>query len=198
MVTWAMVLETAVKWLIPMICVAIVGLVTAHFIKPFKAGNEAARQAEWDLRFASSTKPKEMGDKELNSVRKELESAVAKADSKIIEKLDNLTTSIDQSNKDMATYHDKVDTSMKLIQEGVQDAHLQNLIGTCEQYIKRGYITATELDAYQGRYNLYKKLGGNGHMEPWDKAIKALPHEPPKPLPTTSNSGSFTIPKTHV
>jgi acyl dehydratase len=115
-----MVLETAIKWLIPMICVAIVGLVTAHFIKPFKAGNEAARQAEWDLRFAASTKPKEMG----NTVRGELESTVAKTDSKIIEKLDNLTTSIDQSNKDMAAYHAKVDASIKLIQEGVQDAHL--------------------------------------------------------------------------
>ena len=67
---------------------------------------------------------------------------------------------------------------MELIQEGVLDAHLQNLIGTCETYIKRGYITATELDAYQSRYNLYKKLGGNGHMEPWDNAIKRLPHEP--------------------
>ena len=36
MVSWAMVLETAIKWLIPAICVAIVGLITAHFVKPLK------------------------------------------------------------------------------------------------------------------------------------------------------------------
>jgi hypothetical protein len=39
MISWALVLETAVKWLIPAICVAIVGLVTARLIKPFKKGN---------------------------------------------------------------------------------------------------------------------------------------------------------------
>ena len=84
---------------------------------------------------------------------------------------------------------------MELIQEGVLDAHLQNLIGTCETYIKRGYITATELDAYQSRYNLYKKLGGNGHMEPWDAKICALPNEPPKPPTMTSTPrGTNAIP----
>jgi len=39
----------------------------------------------------------------------------------------------------------KVDKSIDLIQKGVLDAHLQNLIATCEVYIKRGYITPVEL-----------------------------------------------------
>jgi len=43
MVTWAMVLETAIKWLIPVLCVAIVGLITAHFVKPFRKGNDVKR-----------------------------------------------------------------------------------------------------------------------------------------------------------
>ena len=68
-----------------------------------------------------------------------------------------------------------------MIKQGVQDAHLQNLIATCQVYIKRGYITPAEFETYQGRYKLYKDLGGNGHMEPWNAKICALPNEPPKP-----------------
>jgi len=87
---------------------------------------------------------------------------------------------------------------MNLIQEGVRDAHLQNLIATCEIYIKRGYITSTELDVYQSRYKLYKELGGNGHMEPWDAKIRALPNEPlTPPVATQSTKPVIQPPRTH-
>jgi len=39
MISWALIAETALKWLIPTLCVAIVGLITAKIIKPFKKGN---------------------------------------------------------------------------------------------------------------------------------------------------------------
>ena len=90
MVTWAIVLETAIKWLIPALCVAIVGLVTAHFIKPFKKGTSANRQEEWDAHFEASTKPKAMGDKELGDFKKE----VKDADDKILKEIGELTKSI--------------------------------------------------------------------------------------------------------
>jgi len=76
----------------------------------------------------------------------------------------------------------------------VQDAHLQNLIATCQVYIKRGYITTAEFETYQARYQLYKDLGGNGHMEPWNAKICALPNEPPKPPTTTSGSSNNVVP----
>lgn len=179
MISWALVLETALKWLIPAICVAIVGLVTAHFIKPFKKGNEAKQQEEWDKHFNASQEPKKMGDKEIEQVKKELRDAVNEADQEILKQIKDLSTSITTKSENDTKYHQKVDKTINLIQEGVRDAHLQNLIATCEGYIKRGYITPTELDVYQGRYKLYKDLGGNGHMEPWDAKVKALPHEPP-------------------
>ena len=179
MVSWALVLETAIKWLIPAICVAIVGLVTAHFIKPFKKGNEAKQQEDWDKHFNASQEPKKMGDKELASLKKELKEAVNEADQEILKQIKDLSTNINTQNENNKIYQSKVDKSISLIQEGVRDAHLQNLIATCEEYIKRGYITSTELDVYQSRYKLYKDLGGNGHMEPWDAKVKALPHEPP-------------------
>jgi hypothetical protein len=96
-----------------------------------------------------------------------------------MDKIDKISTSIDNQNESNKEYHKKVDKTINLIQEGVRDAHLQNLIATCEGYIKRGYITPTELDVYQSKYKLYKDLGGNGHMEPWDAKVKALPHEHP-------------------
>ena len=201
MVTWAMVLETAIKWLIPVLCVAIVGLVTAHFIKPFKKGTEAREQEVWDAHFESSQKPKEMGDRELQQFKKDITETVTGADNQILEKISELSRSIEQQNGINTKYHQKVNESIDLIQQGVQDAHLQNLIATCQMYIKRGYITTAEFETYQQRYKLYKDLGGNGHMEPWNAKICALPNEPkvstPPPTETPARSTLSSLPKTH-
>ena len=204
MVTGAMVLETIVKWLIPALCVAIVGIITARIIKPFKKGNAAKQQEDWDEHFKASQEPKKMGDTELASVKQSLFNMAAEADKQILEKIDKLSASIDRQNESSKIYHERVDKTITLIQDGVRDAHLQNLITTCEQYIKRGYITPTELDVYQNRYKLYKELGGNGHMDPWDAKVKALPHEPPT-LTSATNAAiekrynvQTSLPKTHV
>lgn len=194
MVTWAMVLETAIKWLIPALCVAIVGLVASHIIKPYKKGNDAKQQEQWDARFRASHEPKTMGDTEMKKMKEEITSVVTAADNKILEKIGELTNSIDAQNKSNKEYHSRVDKSINLIQQGVQDAHLQNLIATCQVYIKRGYITTAEFETYQSRYQLYKDLGGNGHMEPWNAKICALPNEPPKPPITTSGSSNNVVP----
>ena len=191
MVTWAMVLETAIKWLIPVICVAIVGLITAHFVKPFKKGNDVSRQEEWDAHFLASQEPKKMGDRELEDFKK----SVNDADKEILKQIGELTQNINEQNESNKRYNEKVDKSIGLIQQGVQDAHLQNLIATCQIYIKRGYITTAEFETYRARYQLYKDLGGNGHMEPWDAKICALPNEPPKPPTMTSTPrGTNAIP----
>ena len=198
MVSWEMVLETAIKWLIPAICVAIVGLITAHFIKPYKKGNSAQKQVEWDERFKNSQEPKKMGDKELETVKKELTNTIVNTDTEILNQLKEVSDNIKDQQEKNNMYHSKVDKSIELIREGVKDAHLQNLISTCEAYIKRGYITSTELDVYQSRYKLYKELGGNGHMEPWDAKIKALPNEPLKQATKNQPSVTTSIPKTHI
>ena len=41
MVSEALILDTILKWLIPTLCVAIVGLITAKIIKPLKKQNKA-------------------------------------------------------------------------------------------------------------------------------------------------------------
>lgn len=195
MVTWGLVLETAIKWLIPVICVAIVGLITAHFIKPFKSGNQLQQQQNWDMYYKASQEPQLVIDR----VKKEMAATVKEADKEILDKIDKLTSNIEEENKVNRENNKKINESIELIQDGVKDAHLQNLIATCEVYIKRGYITATELEAYQSRYNLYKKLGGNGHMDPWDKAIKALPHEPNKNVTqTVVSTHTTTPPRSHL
>jgi len=96
MVTWAMVLETAIKWLIPVICVAIVGLITAHIIKPYKAGNAAKQQEEWDAHFAASNKPREMCDRELQSTKTELRTTLTDADTQILEQIKTISSNIEK------------------------------------------------------------------------------------------------------
>lgn len=195
MVTWAMVLETIIKWLIPVICVAVVGLVTAHFVKPFRKGNAANRQDDWDEHFRASQEPRKMGDAELSNLKEELN----KSDKQILDKISELSNSINEQNEVNREYHKKVDKSINLIQQGVQDAHLQNLIATCQTYIRRGYITSAEFETYQARYKLYKDLGGNGHMEPWDAKIQALPNEPPQKYTNTAVPRvNSNLPQTHL
>lgn len=197
MVTWAMVLETAIKWLIPVICVAIVGLITAHIVKPYKVGNAARQQEEWDAHFAASSKPREMGDRELQNMKNELRATVTDADTQILEQIKNISSNIEKQNEQNIKYHEKVDKSINLIQQGVLDAHLQNLIATCQVYIRRGYISPAEFETYQARYQLYKDLGGNGHMEPWNAKIIALPNEPPVKINTINTSHTTIPPATH-
>lgn len=193
MVSEALILETILKWLIPTLCVAIVGLITAKIIKPLKKQNKAERQQQFDECLQSSTVAASFCDQHYQQLKSESD----KNDKEILSRIDNLTNCIEESQVHAEDYHKKVDKHMDLIQKGVLDAHLQNLIATCEVYIKRGYITPVELQAYQERYTLYKNLGGNGHMEPWNRAIMNLPHSP---LPTSKNTvvPSVKPPTTHL
>lgn len=193
MISWALIAETALKWLIPTLCVAIVGLITAKIIKPLKAQNKVQQQKTFDECLQSST----VAETFCSEHYKKLKAESDENDKEILNRIDKLTSCIETSNAEAAAYHVKVDKSIDLIQKGVLDAHLQNLIATCEVYIKRGYITPVELQAYQERYTLYKNLGGNGHMEPWNRAIMNLPHSP---QPSSKNVviPSVQPPTTHL
>lgn len=193
MISQTLILDTIVKWLIPVVCAGLLAWFVAHLFKPFKAGSQLKDQQDWDKNYKDSEEPKKV----MQQVKEDLEEITNKADQAIINKIDNLNKEILDQKAKSKQYHDQVDESMKLITDGVRDAHLQNLISTCETYIRRGYITSTELDVYQSRYNLYKKLGGNGHMEPWDAKIKALPNEPLKQTKIQTNINT-SIPKTHI
>ena len=193
MVTGAMVLETIVKWLIPALCVALVGFIASKLIKPWKTGNQANQQAQWDQCMLNSSIPQTMCEKTYEKLKEESN----KEDKKLAEKIDKMCDKIDENNKVTEKYHKKVDEQMDLIQQGVLDAHLQNLIATCKQYIRRGYILDAEFETYKARYELYKALGGNGHMDYWHAKMQALPREEIKAQPTTQIP-IIAPPKTHL
>lgn len=192
MVSWALVLETVVKWLIPALCVALVGFVASKVIKPWKQGNQAQQQAQWDQCMLNSSLPKTFCE---NNLKEYKEQSDAK-DDEILKSIKELTKTVNDNNLDAVKYHQKIDEQMESLRLGVLDAHLQNLISTCEVYIRRGYITLDEYKAYSERYETYKKLGGNGHMKHWNELIESLPHEMPKKF--QSNPASITPPKTHI
>lgn len=198
MVTWALVLETIVKWLIPVVCAGLLAVFIAHLVKPFKAGTQVQQQQTWDANLLAST----VAQEQLNGLEKKIVNASKEEDEKILKEIKTLGQQMATQQKEMKQFHDSVDKSIDLIQQGVRDAHLQNLINTCQIFIRRGYITPAEFETYQARYNLYKELGGNGHMEPWNAKVCALPNEPPKPPTFTGeerrNNNILPIPKTHV
>lgn len=106
----------------------------------------------------------------------QLRDQAEKTDHEIIKKLDYLEQKIEKNQKQTEQYEKQVEAQLNLLREGVLDSHLVNLIQTCENYIRRGYITPDELDRYKQRLILYHKLGGNGHMDYWDDQINKLPH----------------------
>lgn len=61
------------------------------------------------------------------------------------------------------------------IRDAILDIHLEKLIQDSINYIEKGMITTRELEDYQERYETYKKLGGNGHLDAWRPKVLSLP-----------------------
>lgn len=66
---------------------------------------------------------------------------------------------------------------LDLLKEGILSLHLDSLINECKYYIGQGWIPLDALERFEEKYSLYKKLGGNGHMEPWAKKVRKLPNK---------------------
>lgn len=170
-ITGAFILETILKWFIPFLCLAIVGFLTMRFINPFKKGNEQQKLEEWKALEKQSDITQSLAGKEILKVKEE----TAKVDQQILDKLERLHQDM-QENREMASRErEKTNKSLDILREGVLDGHFQNLVSSCQTFIEHGYITHAELIQYNERLAIYHKLGGNGHMEPWDERIKALP-----------------------
>lgn len=185
MVTWGLVLETLVKWGIPVLAAAIIGLIAKHLIDPNKkdrqAGARQREQAEWDAFARNSTALSEKCQVQIRIMEEAIDKKFAQAeaaskavDDEILIAVKDLQRSVAEIRADLK---DSKQDSL-LLQQGVLDLHLHNLIQTCKIYIERGYITPIELMQYNERMTLYHDLGGNGHMDIWDERVRALPlHE---------------------
>lgn len=182
MVTWTLVLETLVKWGIPVIAAALIGFIVKKVIDPNKqdrqAGRKARKQREWDdmaresevMNEKCACQVKTMSEA-IDKKFEQAEAASNRVDNEILLAVKDLQLSVKEIREDMA--ENKRDA--KLLQKGVLDLHLQNLITACKVYIERGYITPIELMQYNERLTLYHNLGGNGHMDVWDERVRALP-----------------------
>jgi len=182
MVTWALVLETLVKWGIPVIAAAIIGFIVKRVIDPKKKDNAAGvklrLQQNWDDAARNSTVLQEKCAVQVGEMSKaiDIKFEQAKAENRLVDEqilaaVRDLQLSMNEIKDELKEQKD----TQTLLQSGVLDMHLHNLIQTCKVYIERGYITHIELMQYNERLTLYHKLGGNGHMDIWDERIRALP-----------------------
>ena len=182
MISWGMVLETLVKWGIPVIAAAIIGFIVKYLIDPSKkdrlAGAAQRKQDEWDACARESNVMNEKCQIQIRTMEEAIdkkfeqaEAANRAVDEEILIAVKDLQASVAAIRADMKD-NDSVRNVMK---QGVLDLHLHNLISTCKIYIERGYITPVEIMQYNERMTLYHALGGNGHMDIWDERIRALP-----------------------
>lgn len=162
--------ETVLKWVIPFICSGIVAILAYRLAQPkedLKEGRKARKLKEWEEQARKSSVHQEICGKMLDTVKKESDLM----DTKILNKLEEVATEI----RGVQSKVDKTNDDLDNVRQGVLDGHLRRLQGSCEIYLKRGYITPDELKDYNSRLEIYHKLGGNGHMEIWNKKIMDLP-----------------------
>ena len=60
------------------------------------------------------------------------------------------------------------------MREAILSSHYSSLLDRCKKYVQQGHLTADELDKLESDYEIYKKLGGNGHMEIWMHKVREL------------------------
>ncbi len=174
-ITGPILWELFLKWAVPFLCMAIVSLVTYLIAKPkkiYKKGSDAMALEEWEELAKKSNLHEQLCSKNIAKLQADSEAM----DEKILNKLESLSNTIERNKNEAAQKQEAFERNLDVMREGILDAHLINLIYTCENYIRRGYITPGELDRYKQRLALYHKLGGNGHMDYWDDMINHLPH----------------------
>ena len=174
-ITGPVLLELFLKWVVPFLCMAVVSWVTYLIAKPkkiYKKGAEAMALEEWEELAKKSNLLGQFCSQNIAKLQADSEAM----DEKILNKLESLSNTIECNKHEAVQKQEAFERNLDVMREGILDAHLINLIYTCENYIRRGYITPGELDRYKQRLTLYHKLGGNGHMDYWDDMINHLPH----------------------
>lgn len=171
-ITGTFILEILLKWLIPFICLAVVSLITARLVNPYKKGNRQERIEEWE-NLANSSSLHKTFERQINLLEKNYQ----RIDNEIIKRLDAIQEQDKIDREELKKHNEQVDTQLSLLREGVLETYLINLIYMAQNFIDQGYITPAELDRYNQGYYLYKKLGGNGHMDYWHAQVMKLPHK---------------------
>ena len=72
---------------------------------------------------------------------------------------------------------DKILDGISALQKGILSSHFNLLLNKSMEYIKRGWISVEELELYEEELIVYKKLGGNGHLDPWIEKVRKLPNK---------------------
>ena len=67
--------------------------------------------------------------------------------------------------------------NLDVLREGILSAHYNALKDKCVMHINAGHISIYELDIIEEEFTLYKKLGGNGHMDALIVKVRKLPIE---------------------
>ena len=73
--------------------------------------------------------------------------------------------------------NDKIEillSSLDVLREGILSAHYNALKDKCIMYINAGHISIYELENIEEEFTLYKKLGGNGHMDALIAKVRKL------------------------
>ena len=189
MVTWTFVLETLIRWGIPVLAAAVIGMIVKYLVDPAKRrhneGYHMEKQTEWDEYAKRSNVMNEKCQMQIHTMEtaidgkfQEVQNASKATDMEILAAIKDIRSDINQMNVRINDMNTNMGNSLSLLQKGVLDQHFTNLVSTCKVYLQRqptAYITPVELIQYNEKLALYHQLGGNGHMDVWDEKIRELP-----------------------
>lgn len=160
------------KWFIPFACAGLFALLVKPLFQTWILGRKTQAKREWDDQAKDLKDLLGSAIQEHNEIKEHLEKVVEKS-----KKVDQgLREDLDDVSSKLAT---EIKESTAGVRNAVMAIHLRNLITDSKTYIERGWISIDEWENYNSRYDTYKELGGNGHMDPWYPKVKALPNLPP-------------------
>lgn len=150
-------LEYFLKWFIPFACAGLFAVCVKPLIDAIKRGKRSARDEEFKHAFQHEIAPVQ---EQLQTIANKSE----KEDSRLEGKIDGLSKEIQQATAGL--------------REAILVTHLRDLVADSKRYINQGWLSADEWEDYDNRYNVYRMLGGNGHMDAWYPKVKNLPQHP--------------------
>ena len=157
-----MILETfiqeLIKWGVPLIGAGVLATIVKPIVTAIATSRKEHEQKDWDLKAADLRE-------EILGTQESIKLMVQKH----VEDKSEIENHLSELRKEFAQKTNGV-------REAILAMHGRNLVVDAKHYVHDNSIGVEELEDFMDRYSVYKKLGGNGHMDTWLEKVKRLPN----------------------
>lgn len=152
----ANILDYVIKWAVPFICAGLFTIAVKPLFSTFLAGYRNNEQVQWDRH----------AEKLINRID-ELETNNRLADAELTKQIDGVARRQDKRMDELNKKQDELSDDIANIAAGTRHILLHDIVEDGAKYVNAKSIAPLQLAEYQERYQLYKKLHGDGYADSW-------------------------------